>query len=135
MVHSLADDFAQEVARLCQVEVTHSQGEAFLDAHIPRVHTTTGLSLTGRPQTMADAKRNRLTTLYRADPRVAPWAGAAHGVLQAVNTYEHHEGVVRGERAERNGLKTITGDFGRLDRTTWKTLNAILEQPLPALTA
>ena len=53
----------------------------------------------------------------------------------AVNTYEHHEGVVRGERAERNGLKTINGDFGRLDRTTWKTLNAILERPLPALTA
>jgi len=69
------------------------------------------------------------TTLYRSDPRVAPWAGTAHGVLQAVNTYEHHEGVVRGERAERNGLKTITGDFGRLDRTTWKTLTAILNRP------
>jgi len=74
-------------------------------------------------------------TLYASDPRVAPWAGTVHGVLQAVNTYEHHEGVVRGERAERNGLKTITGDFGRLDRTTWKTLTAILDQPRPALTA
>jgi len=68
-------------------------------------------------------------TLYRADPRVSPWAGTGHGVLQAVNTYEHHEGVVRGERAERNGLKTITGDFGRLDRSTWKTLTAILNRP------
>ncbi len=84
---------------------------------------------------MADTKRDSLTTLYASDPRVSPWAGTAHGVLQAVNTYEHHEGVVRGERAERNGLKTITGDFGRLDRTTWKTLTAILDQPLPALTA
>ncbi len=37
--------------------------------------------------------------------------------------------------SSRNGLKTITGDLGRLDRTTWKTLTAILEQPLPALTA
>jgi len=135
MVHSLADDFAQEVARLCQVEVTPSQWEAFLDTHIPRVHTTTGLPLTGRSETMAEAKRDSLTTLYRSDPRVSPWAGTAHGVLQTVNTYEHHEGVVRGERAERNGLKTITGDFGRLDRSTWKTLTAILEQPLPALTA
>ncbi len=26
----------------------------------------------------------------------------------------------RGERAERNGLKTITGDVGRLDRSFWK---------------
>ncbi len=57
MVHTLADDFAQEVARLCRVEVTPSQWEAFLDAHIPRVHTTTGLPLTGRSHTMADTKR------------------------------------------------------------------------------
>jgi len=49
---------------------------------------------------MADTKRDSLTTLYRSDPRVSPWAGTAHGVLQAVNTYEHHEGVVRGERAD-----------------------------------
>ena len=135
MVHTLADDFAAEVARLCRMEVTHSHWEAFLDAHIPRVHTSTGQLLTGRSQTMADAKRDSLTTLYRSDPRVSPWAGTAHGVLQAVNTYEHHEGVVRGERAERNGLKTINGDFGRLDRTTWKTLTANLGQPLPDLTA
>ena len=80
-------------------------------------------------------KWDTLAGLYWSDPRVSPWAGTAHGVLQAVNTYEHHQGVVRGERAERNGLKTITGDFGRLDRTTWKTLTAVLEQPLPALTA
>ncbi len=135
MVHTLADDFAQEVAMLCQVEVTPSHWKAFLDTHIPRVHATTGLPLTGRSQTMADTKRDSLTKLYQADPRVSPWAGTAHGVLQAVNTYEHHEGVVRGERAERNGLKTITGDFGRLDRTTWKTLTAILDQPLPTRTA
>ncbi len=134
MVHTLADDFAQEVARLCRVEVTHSQWEAFLDAHIPR-HDDEGTALTGRSLRTADRKWDTLAELYRADPRVSPWAGTAHGVLQAVNTYEHHEGVVRGQRAERNGLKTITGDFGRLDRTTWNTLNAILGQPLPALTA
>jgi len=129
MVHTLAEDFAQEVARLCQVEVTQSQWKAFLDAHVPRVHTTTGLPLIGRSQTMAVTKRDSLTTLYRSDPRVSPWAGTAHGVLQAVNTYEHHEGVVRGERAERNGLKTITGDFGRLDRKTWNILQDILGRP------
>jgi len=49
----------------------------------PRVHTTTALPLTGRSQTLADTKRDTLTTRYRADPRVSPWAGTAHGVLQA----------------------------------------------------
>jgi len=36
MVHTLAEHFAQEVTRLCCVEVTQSQWETFLDAHIPR---------------------------------------------------------------------------------------------------
>ncbi len=35
MVHTLAANFAQEVARLCQVEVTPSPWETFLDARIP----------------------------------------------------------------------------------------------------
>jgi len=127
MVHTLADDFAQEVARLCQVEVTHSQWKAFLDAHIPRVHATTGQPLIGRSQTMADTKRDSLTTLYASDPRVSPWAGTAHGVLQAVSTYNQHQATVRGgSRAERNSLKTITGDFGRLDRQSWRTLQPLL---------
>jgi len=64
--------------------------------------------------------------VFRPRTRVAPWAGTAHGVLQAVNTYDAHEGIVRGSRAERNGLKTITGDFGQLDRNTWRTLRGVL---------
>lgn len=58
---------------------------------------------------------------------VAPWAGTAHGVVQAVNTFEHHESGIRGTtRPERNLLKTITGDFGKLDRNTLSTLNKVL---------
>jgi len=126
LVHTLADDFAQEVAQLCRMKVTQSQWKAFLDAHIPRVNATTGLPLTGRSHTLAEAKRDSLTTLYRSDPRVAPWAGTAHGVLQAVNTYSQHEGVVRGDRAERNSLQTITGEFGEVDRRTWQALKPVL---------
>ena len=60
-------------------------------------------------------------------PRVSPWAGTAHGVLQAVNTFEHHEGIIRGtRRPERNMLRTITGDFAKLDRNTLSTLNQVL---------
>ena len=55
--------------------------------------------------------------------RVTPWAGTAHGVLQAITTYDHHDSVIRGER---HTLKTITGDTGRLDRTTWRTLQPLL---------
>lgn len=54
-------------------------------------------------------------------------AGTVHGVVQAANTYEHHKGTVRaGQRAERNMLRAITGDFGKLDRTTLSTLTKVL---------
>jgi len=76
---------------------------------------------------MADTKRQQLTELYTEDPRVAPWSGTAHGVLQAVNTYEHHLGAVRGaSRPERNMIRTATGEFGKLDRSTLATLRSVM---------
>jgi phage/plasmid-like protein (TIGR03299 family) len=127
MIHTLADDFTAEVATLCATQVTANQWNQFLDAHTPRHHPGTRQLLTGRSLTSADKKRDTLQRLYRHDPRVAPWAGTAHGVLQAVNTYEHHEATIRGtDRAERNMLRTATGDYERLDRATWTTLTHIL---------
>ena len=128
MVHTLADDFAQEVARLCCVEVTQSRWEAFLDAHIPRVHTTTGLPLTGRSQTMADTKRTASPRSTGPTPECRPGPAlptASYRPSPPASTTT--EGVVRGgSRAERNSLKTITGDFGRLDRQSWHTLQPLL---------
>lgn len=129
MIHLLADEFGAEVARLCRITINDGQWAEFLDLHVPRVDARTGERLTGRSLTMADNKRDVLQKLYRHDNRVAPWAGTAHGVLQAVNTAEHHEGTVRGaSRAERNMLRTVTGDFGNVDRSTWAELSWVLQQ-------
>lgn len=126
MVHTLADDFAREVAELCATKVTDQQWERFLDAYVSRFDNS-GLPLRGRALTVADKKRDTLQRLWRHDHRVAPWTGTAHGVVQAVNTHAHHEGVVRGStRAERNMLKTVVGDFGKLDRNTLSTLTKVL---------
>jgi phage/plasmid-like protein (TIGR03299 family) len=123
IVHSLGDEFAAEVAALCAIAVTDEQWKEFLDHHVP-VPTDTSA---GRARTLADTKRQQLTELYTDDPWVAPWAGTAHGVLQAVNTYEHHLSTVRGfTRSERNMLRTVTGDFGKLDRSTLATLRTVL---------
>lgn len=126
MVNTLADDFMQEVAQLCAIPVTDAQWSRFLDAHVPR-HDTSGAPLKGRALTLADKKRDSLQRLYRHDRRVAPWVGTAHGVLAAVNTYQHHEITIRGaQRPERNMLRTVTGDFGKLDRATLSTLERVL---------
>ncbi len=126
MVHTLADEFAAEVQQLCATPVSPGQWQAFLDQHVPRQDRNTRRPLNGRALTLAQRRRETLEQLYRHDPRVAPWAGTAHGVLQAVNTYDHHQAAVRGDRSERNNLRTITGGFGELDRRSWRTLQPLL---------
>jgi hypothetical protein len=127
MVHTIAAEFAAEVARLCRVEVDLTKWGTFLDRYVPRTDVKSGHPLQGRSGTLAAKKRDILNRLYTGDPRVAPWAGTAHGVLQAVNTYEHHEATVRGAtRADRNMLRTVTGDFGRVDREALHQLEAVL---------
>ena len=118
--------FLQVDAQMQAVTVSTSQWARFLDSHIPRTDVK-GESLQGRALTTVERKRDILDRLYRYDQRAAPWAGTAQGVLKAVKTYEHHEGTVRGAlRPERNMLKPVTGDFGRLDRDTYRTLTAVL---------
>ena len=139
-VLQIGDDlFDDGVTAVVGLGVEHRQGESvntacarqwnsFLEAHVPVLDPRTGKSLTGRSRSGADRKRDILSRLYRHDQRVAPWAGTAHGVLQAVNTYEHHEGTIRGmSRAERNMLRTVTGDFSRLDSQSWALLQPILQ--------
>lgn len=126
IVHNLADDFAAEVAALCATEVSPPAWDRFLDAYVPRTDQQ-GDSLTGKALALASKKRDELVSLYLRDPRVAPWAGTAHGVLQAASTWEHWIGKVRGApRAERNQLRTIGGDFGRADRHAMSVLKAVL---------
>jgi phage/plasmid-like protein (TIGR03299 family) len=116
-----ADNFAAEVQALCQQSVTNAQWSAFLTATTPIPSTP------GRAQTLAATKQDTLRRLWNDDPRVSPWAGTAYGVLQAVNTYTHHEQTVRGAgRAERNMLRAVTGGVDELDRTTLATLERVL---------
>lgn len=126
MVHHVADDFAAEVAKLCAISVPDLTWERFLAAYVP-TRQADGTALSRRAQFMAERKRESLQRLYRHDARVAPWAGTAHGVIQAVNTYEHHEATVRGStRADRNMLRTVTGEWGKLDRAAYDVLERVL---------
>jgi len=117
VIQEITVDFAAEVAALCAVDVPDRDWTGFLDAHVPLPESE------GRAHANAERKREALTRLYDHDGRVAPWRCTAWGVLQAVNTHKHHEGVVRGaERAERNMLNAVTGVTDDLDRETLETL-------------
>ena len=82
-----------------------------------------GESFTGLAATASDD----LTRLWDHDARVAPWRGTAWGVVQAVNTYVHHEQTVRGtDRADRNMLRAVDGGADTLDTATLTTLRGVL---------
>ena len=121
IVHMIADDFAADVARLTATTVTDRQWATFLDAHAPVPAEP------GRSRTIAERKRATLGRLWNHDARVSPWRGTAWGVVQAVNTYVHHEQTVRGaERAERNMLRAVDGGVDQLDTATLATLHTVL---------
>lgn len=122
IIYRIADDFTDEVAHLARTEVSDKQWAEFLDAHAPLPTEP------GRARTLAGHKRDTLNRLYTSDDRAAPWKGTALGVIQAVNTYTHHEQTVRGTgRVERNMLRAVTGGVDQLDRTTIRTLNNVLD--------
>jgi len=121
IVHNDADDISAEIARLCAVEVTDPVWKEFLSLE------TAPASDSKRAVTMSDAYRDNLSALWNNDPRVSPWKGTAMGVLQAVNTYAHHGGIVRGaSRSERNAERMVSGKINDLDSSTLATLDRAL---------
>lgn len=104
LVHTMADEFAAEVATLLDWPVSDSQWAGLLEDMIP---ARGGQAATTR----ALKRRDDLNRMYRYDSRVNPWHGTAFGVVQAFNTFNHHERPTarNTNRAERNMLDAITG--------------------------
>lgn len=124
IVYTVADDFAAEVKALCETHVSDRSWAAFLDAHTPIPNQP------GRSRTTADTERQTLTQLWNNDNRVTPWRNTAWGVMQAVNTYTHHHGTIRGaSRPERNMVRAVTGGIDTLDQKTMSTLHKVLATP------
>jgi len=123
LVMATAEDASAEIQRLAAVDVSDATWRAFLDAHAPLPKEK------GKALTMTEKRRDTLTRLWNHDTRVAPWRNTALGVVQAVNTYTHHEAIVRGaDRAERNALRAVSGGVDMLDAETLATLDAVLTE-------
>ncbi|WP_331738817.1 DUF932 domain-containing protein [Embleya sp. NBC_00896] len=125
IVYATADDFSQEVARLCAVHVSEYQWNEFLKAHAPIPAEK------GRARTNAERKQDTLRELWSRDPRVSPWRGTAFGVAQATNTYEHHHKTVRGaSRPERNMLRAVGEGLHSLHTDTLTVLGNVMDRSL-----
>lgn len=124
LVHKVTDDFSAQVASLCATEVSDRAWAEFLKLHVG----VPADDAPARTKTIARNKWDALRSLYSNDLRVSPWKGTAFGVVQAVNTYEHHLVKPRNDvkAGERNQLRTITGKVDALDQDTLTTLHKAL---------
>jgi phage/plasmid-like protein (TIGR03299 family) len=127
LIHTAADDFAAEVEALTNTTVTDAQWGQFLDSLAPLKDAKGEVLPDGRSKTLATNKRNAVQNLWDNDLRVAPWKNTAWGVLQAVNTAEHHVWNAKGDRAQRNQLMAVQGNFEKLDVTTATMLSGVLQ--------
>lgn len=117
-----ADKFKAELEKLTARKVNPQQWSRFLDAYVPMPVEE------GRGRTMAENKREILSDLWTNNEMVSPWMGTAFGVLQAINTYQHHESIIRNAatRFERNIDNALSGVTFEKDVTVLKTLDRVL---------
>jgi phage/plasmid-like protein (TIGR03299 family) len=129
LLDKAAVEFTAHLENLTQQAVSDRQWARFLDRWVP-VTNAHGTALTGQALTHATNKRDTLNTLWKDDPRVAPWTGTAFGVAQAINTFTHHKTRVHkgNDRGERNTLATVLGDTARVDNDARRVLTAVLQE-------
>lgn len=121
IVHTMGLDFSEEVSRLCAQKVSDKDFRTILDNLVPIPEDE------GRGNTMATNKQAELIALWHGDDRVAPWQGTAFGVVQAFNTWNHHNAkVMKGvPRFIRNMENVVTGRMGAKDNEVLEALAAI----------
>jgi phage/plasmid-like protein (TIGR03299 family) len=124
IITKTADTFEQEVKELCGTKVSNKKWQEFLDAHLGERPERTGKG--SSKQGFYDTHRDALLRLWNRDPRVSPWKGTAFGVLQAVNTYAHHEAIIHNRsRAESNAQKMVYGAFDKLGNEVYAQLKQV----------
>ena len=133
LIETGAETFAAEIAALCATPVSDREWNSILDELVPLPLGDDGkVNEKGRGFTMASSKRESLNGLLHSDDRVEQWSGTAFGVLQAFNTWNAHEQIVRGNvhRAERQYENKLTHKSADQDRETLAAIAKVTEREL-----
>jgi phage/plasmid-like protein (TIGR03299 family) len=120
VVFDTAEDFEKELNGLIEWEVTPKQFEKVLDIIVPIPEDDKNK----RGITVAAKKRDEISALYANDDRAAQWNGNAFGVLQAVNTWNHHFAQVRKDapRIVRNMENVVSDKMAKADSNILEAL-------------
>jgi phage/plasmid-like protein (TIGR03299 family) len=123
IVHTMADEFTQEITALLAMKVTDQQFQKFVNIHVPLNDEESKQAVS-----RAENVRFEFQNLWQNDVRVAPWRGTGFGVLQAVNTHRQHMRPTRGDTVlvERTMIDSLTGKTELADRKATQLLYSVL---------
>lgn len=116
IVFQIKDEFAAEVEALLAVPVSEARFDLMQDIVFPAPKADDGGDPSEVALTRWQDRRQERRQMFQMDPRVAPWTGTGWGFVQTMNTWAQHSATVRGDRAERNQHKFLSGEFATLDR-------------------
>lgn len=117
LIDTHAQTMGEAISYLVNTPMSESQWSSVMETVCPLPAES------GRGQTMAQNKRDKLDELYRYDIRCQP-QGTAWAAAQAVNTFNQHYSTVKGDvhRAERNMLAEIAGKTAEQDASIFAAL-------------
>jgi phage/plasmid-like protein (TIGR03299 family) len=122
-VHAMTDDIVAEVTKYANVKVNDREWEAIIQRIFP---VNNDPQVAKQAISRVENKQERIRDMYKYDPRVAPFAGTALGVIQAFNTYGQHNIGKDQTRAERNMFNAITGKIEASDKQVMAVLNDLV---------
>ncbi len=130
IVYEMADEFSAELERLTQWEVSDKAFEKVLNTLVPIPKDESNK----RGVTVAEKKRDSVAALYRNDSRANQWNGTAFGVLQAFNTWTHHEAQVRknAPRVIRNMENVVKDKMAEHDSAVLAAIAKAAKPPVAA---
>lgn len=122
IVHTLDEDFADEIEQLMKMQVTERNFDRFLSVLVPSSDADSQ-----QTQTRAQNIRSTMRTMWQSDIRCAPYRGTGFGALQTVNTWRQHVKPTRSGRSmiERTMMDTLTGQTQIADRHAVEMLMAV----------
>jgi phage/plasmid-like protein (TIGR03299 family) len=128
LMEMMATAARETFGRLAAVKINSRAWNLLLDAVIPVPEKS------GRGATMANNRRDVVTSLYRHDPRCEPWTGTGLGALQAFNTYDQHYRQVNAasgtNRFDRNMLAALKGEVDQHDTNVVRAIHAATDASL-----
>jgi len=110
IVHKMTDEMSRHIEKLLSISVSEDKFERILNSVVPVPQTQAKMAVS-----RADNKREVLRSMWQTDQLVAPWRGTGLGVVQAFNTYNHHNAGTDTNRIERNMMSALNGAGEKAD--------------------